>query len=102
MDVLKLSYYDLPHHLKQCLALSSMFRKNYKISNRDLIKFWMAQGLIQSVGQNATMEDIGETYINELLSRFFFQDVEEILPGVYYDFKMHGLVHDLAMFFCTK
>ena len=50
----------------------------------------MVQGLIHSMGQNETMEDIGETYINELLSRSFFQDLEEIIQGVYY-FKMHYL-----------
>ena len=46
MDALRLSYYDLPHHLKQCLALCSLFPKDYKIGNQDLINFWMAQGLI--------------------------------------------------------
>ena len=99
MDALRLSYYDLPHHLKQCLALFSLFRKDCEIRNRDLINGWMAQGLIQSWGQNATMEDICETYINELFSRSFLQDVEEIIPGVAYNFRMHDLVHDLAMFF---
>ena len=99
MAALRLSYYDLPHHLKQCLALCSLFPKGCEIGNSDLINFWMAQGLIQLWGQNATMEDIGETYINELLSRSFFQDVEEIFPGVIYGFKIHDLVHDLAIFF---
>ena len=99
MAALRLSYYDLPHHLKQCLALCSLFPKDCEIGNQDLINYWMAQGLIQSWGQNATTEDIGETYINELLSRSFFQDVEEIIPGLAYWFKMHDLVHDLAMFF---
>ena len=99
MAALRLSYYDLPRHLKQCLAHCSLFPKDCEISNKELIGFWMAQGLIQSWGQNATMEDIGEIYINELLSRSFFQDVKEILLGVEYNFKMHDLVHDLAMFF---
>ena len=99
MAALRLSYYDLPHHLKQCLALCSLFPKDCKIGNQALINFWMAQGLIQSWGQNATMEDIGERYINELLSRSFFQDVEEMIPRVAYEFRMHDLVHDLAIFF---
>ncbi|KAL6319232.1 hypothetical protein AAG906_013906 [Vitis piasezkii] len=85
MAALKLSYYDLPYHLKQCFALFDL--------NLD------GEGLIQSSGQNAKMEDIGERYINELLSRSFFQDVEQVIPGALYTFKMHDLVHDLAMFF---
>ena len=99
MAALRLSYYDLPHHLKQCLAFCSLFPKDCKIGNEYLIHCWMAQGLVQSWGQKATMEDIGETYINELLSRSFFQDVEEAVPAIAYSFKMHDLVHDLAMFF---
>ena len=98
MAALRLSYYDLPHHLKQCFALCSIFPKDFKFSNKFFIPFWMAQGLIQLSGQNARMEDIGERYINELLSRSFFQDVEQLIPGVLYEFKMHDFVHDLAMF----
>ena len=98
MAALRLSYYDLPYHLKQCFALCSMFPKDYNFLSYDLISFWMAQGLIQSSGQNAKMEDIGEIYINELFSRSFFQDVEQLAPGAY-SFKMHDLLHDLAIFF---
>ncbi|CBI15532.3 unnamed protein product, partial [Vitis vinifera] len=99
MAALRLSYYDLPYHLKQCFALCSLFPKDYEFSNVVLISTWMAEGLIHSSGQNAKMEDIGERYINELLSRSFFQDVEQLILGVLYTFKMHDLVHDLAMFF---
>ncbi|CBI15511.3 unnamed protein product, partial [Vitis vinifera] len=99
MAALKLSYYDLPHHFRQCFALCSIFPKDFEFDNRLLISIWMAQGLIQSSGQNAKMEDIGENYINELLSRSLFQDVKQNVPGVIYAFKMHDLVHDLAIFF---
>ncbi|XP_034673151.1 putative disease resistance protein RGA3 isoform X1 [Vitis riparia] len=99
MAALRLSYYDLPYHLKQCFALCSLFPKDCKINNVFLISTWMAEGLIHSSGQNAKMEDIGERYINELSSRSFFQDVEQLIPGVEYTFKMHDLVHDLAMSF---
>ena len=99
MAALRLSYYDLPYHLKQCFALCSVFAKDFEFSNVELISTWMAEGLIHSSGQNAKMEAIGERYINELLSRSFFQDVEQLMPGVLYKFEMHDLVHDLAMCF---
>ncbi|KAJ9676904.1 hypothetical protein PVL29_022085 [Vitis rotundifolia] len=98
MAALRLSYYDLPYHLKQCFALCSIFPKDCELLSENLILFWTAQGLIQSSGQNVKIEDIGERYINELLSRSFFQDVDRLIPGVY-SFKMHDLVHDLATFF---
>lgn len=55
----------------------------------------MAQGLFQSHNENREVEDIGEHYINELRSLSFFEDVEDL--GVFLKFKMHDLVHDLAL-----
>jgi hypothetical protein len=44
------------------------------------------------------LEDVGHLYINELLSRSFFQDFEKEIPGFpFYTFKMHDLIHDLAI-----
>ncbi|KAM4091909.1 hypothetical protein ACJW30_09G172200 [Castanea mollissima] len=57
----------------------------------------MAHGLLQSPdNENQELEDIGELYIKELMSRSLFQDVyEDYMSG--YTFKMHDLVHDLAL-----
>ena len=49
MVALKLSYNDLPFDLKSFLDLCSMFPRDYEISN--LIAFWNAQGLFQSLDQ---------------------------------------------------
>lgn len=56
----------------------------------------MAQGILQSSNENQELEDIGQRYIQELLSTSFFQDVED---GVIFfiRFKMHDLVHALAL-----
>ena len=77
MAALKLSYYDLPHHLRQCFALCSIFPKDFEFANLFMVSFWMVQSLIQSLGQNTRIEDIGKSYINELLSRSLFQDVKQ-------------------------
>ncbi|KAG6692104.1 hypothetical protein I3842_10G096000 [Carya illinoinensis] len=42
------------------------------------------------------LEDVGDLYIKELMSRCFFQDFEEIMFSCY-SFKMHDLVHDLVL-----
>ena len=57
----------------------------------------MAHGILQSPdNEKRELEDIGELYIKELMSRSLFQDVYE--DGFYaYSFKMHDLVHDLAI-----
>ncbi|XP_023891714.2 disease resistance protein RGA2-like [Quercus suber] len=58
----------------------------------------MAHGILQSsANESQELEDVGDLYIKELLSRSFFQDVDqgEFLPV--YTFKMHDIVHDLAI-----
>lgn len=97
LPALKLSYDELSFHLKQCFVFCSLFPKDYKFKHYELIQMWIAQGLIPPSEQNEEMEDIGNRYINELLLRSFFQDVEEEIPKFLYNFKMHDLVHDLAL-----
>jgi hypothetical protein len=71
---------------------------NHKSKNLwrvELIEFWMAHGILQS-HENQELEDVGNLYIKELWSRSFFQDVD-MRNFLYYTFKMHNLVHDLAL-----
>ncbi|CBI27233.3 unnamed protein product, partial [Vitis vinifera] len=97
LPALKLSYDELPFDLKQCFAFCSLYPKDFEFLNITLIEMWMGQGLIRPSEQNEEMEDIGHRYIDELLQKSFFQDVEEDIPGFFYSFKMHDLVHDLAL-----
>uniref|UniRef100_A0A7N2M0G3 Uncharacterized protein n=1 Tax=Quercus lobata TaxID=97700 RepID=A0A7N2M0G3_QUELO len=97
LPALRLSYNQLPFHLNQCFAYCSLFPKDYEFSSCLLVQFWMAHGLLQSPdNENQDLEDIGDFYIKELMSRSLFQDVyEDDLFN--YSFKMHDLVHDLAI-----
>ena len=97
LPTLKLSYNQLPFHLKQCFVYCSLFPKDYEFNSSLLVQFWMAHGILQSPNnKNQELEDIGDLYIKELMSRSLFQDVyQNYLFG--YTFKMHDLVHDLAL-----
>ncbi|CAO2815484.1 unnamed protein product [Amaranthus hypochondriacus] len=96
LPVLKISYYHLPFHLKNCFSYCAVFPKDYKIVKDDLIGLWMAQGFVMPlVGQS--LEDAGDDYFNHLLQRCFFQDVEkDELSGEIISCKMHDLIHDVA------
>ena len=97
LPALRLSYNQLPFHLKQCFAYCSLFPKDYLFTNLQLIQFWMAHGILQSpVNENQELEDVGDLYIKELLSRSFFQDLD-VQQICFHTFKMHDLVHDLAL-----
>ncbi|TYH23560.1 hypothetical protein ES288_A03G023400v1 [Gossypium darwinii] len=95
LPALKLSYDHLPWYLKQCFAFCSVFPKDFEFGHYRLIQLWMANGFLQSRYENEEPEDIGNRYLQELQSRSFFQQVEDDI--VYSAFKMHDLVHDLAL-----
>jgi hypothetical protein len=81
LPALRLSYDQMPIHLKRCFAFCSLFPKDHEFDSFHLIQMWMAHGLIleTSINKKQELEDVGDLYINELLSRSFFQDVDEII-----------------------
>ncbi|KAM3738942.1 hypothetical protein ACB098_09G167800 [Castanea mollissima] len=78
--------------------LYSKIEEHFRYNNFDLIQSWMANGLFKKSNKNIEeLEDIGEQYIKELLSRSFFQkDVD--YGTIFMTFKMHDLLHDLALY----
>ncbi|XP_021288703.1 putative disease resistance protein RGA3 [Herrania umbratica] len=94
--ILRLSYMQLPSHLKQCFAFCSIFPKDFKIYKDKLIHLWRAQGYIQLQIENENIQDIGDEYFNDLLSRSFFQEEEYDAYGNIVSCKMHNLIHDFA------
>ncbi|CAD5184742.1 unnamed protein product, partial [Musa acuminata subsp. malaccensis] len=68
---LHLSYEDLPSHLKQCFLYCSFF--TWKVFHyNDIIRFWVAEGLIVEA-EGRLMEDVAEEYYWELVSRNLLQ-----------------------------
>ncbi|XP_050121539.1 putative disease resistance protein RGA1 isoform X3 [Malus sylvestris] len=96
LPALRLSYNQLPSHLKQCLVCCSILPKNYiKFYSSELINHWMAHGLLESRDHgNMEWEDVGELYFKELWQRSFFQNVKDYTFG--YGFDMHDLIKDLV------
>ncbi|KAK3440922.1 hypothetical protein EUGRSUZ_B01177 [Eucalyptus grandis] len=96
ISVLKLSYDNLPSHLKQCFAFCSLFPKDYEIKKQTLVNLWVAEGFIQPSNKSQHLEDIAHEYFMDLLGRNLFQDFK---INSYMDeetCKMHDLMHDLA------
>nr|KJB20835.1 hypothetical protein B456_003G167600 [Gossypium raimondii]KJB20836.1 hypothetical protein B456_003G167600 [Gossypium raimondii] len=107
-SVLKLSFDHLSSpYVKKCFAYCAMFPKDYCFGKEELIQLWTAEGFLGSskqlwmaegfLGSSMAMEDIGDKYLNELLSNSLFQDVEKDKFGNILTFKMHDLVHDLSL-----
>ncbi|KAL6311893.1 hypothetical protein AAG906_026538 [Vitis piasezkii] len=97
LPALRLSYNHLPSPLKRCFSYCAIFPKDYEFDKRELIRLWMAESLIQRsecYGQQIEIEDLGDDYFQELLSRSFFQPSSSNKS----QFVMHDLVNDLAKF----
>ncbi|XP_016719463.1 putative disease resistance protein RGA3 [Gossypium hirsutum] len=95
LPVMKLSYNHLPSHLQRCLAFLSLYKKDEIYVSDRVICLWMANGLLEHPKQNQEWEDVGKRYLNELLSRCLIQMEQDF--WLYFTFKMHDLVHDLAL-----
>ncbi|XP_077226176.1 disease resistance protein RGA2-like [Tasmannia lanceolata] len=95
LPALRLSYTNLPSHLRQCFSFCSVFPKGYEIVKEELILMWIANGFV-TPKRGMELEDIGNEIFNDLLWRSFFQDIEKDDLRNITRCKMHDLVHDLA------
>ncbi|PON84788.1 NB-ARC domain, LRR domain containing protein [Trema orientale] len=101
LPALWLSYYHLPSQLKSCFAYCALFPKDYEFEKEEIILLWMVEDLLHSTIRK-TMEEYGEEYFYDLISRSFFQPSSKGTSK----FVMHDLLHDLAIFvfggFCME
>ncbi|XP_014523874.1 putative disease resistance RPP13-like protein 1, partial [Vigna radiata var. radiata] len=88
---LRISYNHLPPHLKRCFVYCSLYPKDYEFEKDELILLWMAEDLLKAPRKEKTLEEVGEEYFDDLVSRSFFQRSNDC-------FIMHDLMHDLATF----
>ncbi|WVZ48834.1 hypothetical protein U9M48_000237 [Paspalum notatum var. saurae] len=100
LPVLKLSYDELPSNMRQCFAFCALYPKDYEIDAKNLIQLWMANGFI-SDEKKILAETMGEQIIREMVSRSFFQYVDQDPTRFGYSsttlLKIHDLMHDVAV-----
>lgn len=68
LDILELSYNDLPWRLKPCFLYLAIYPQSYDIPMRQLAQLWIAEGFIQHTAEK-TAEDVAEDYLAELIDR---------------------------------
>ncbi|CAN6244283.1 unnamed protein product [Urochloa humidicola] len=91
MPALRISYKYLPVHLQQCFSFCSVFPKNHRYDEKQLVNIWIALGFVASTDQNAQAEKIGSEYLKDLVELGFFLN-EPPRSSI----LMHDLLHDLA------
>ncbi|RHN65943.1 putative P-loop containing nucleoside triphosphate hydrolase, leucine-rich repeat domain, L [Medicago truncatula] len=95
-SVLRLSYHNLPSSLKCCFAYCSIFPKGYRFKKDELIKLWMAEGMLKCCGSDKSEEEFGNEIFCDLESISFFQQSFDEIFGTYEYYVMHDLVNDLT------
>ncbi|KAJ9175629.1 hypothetical protein P3X46_014168 [Hevea brasiliensis] len=92
LPALRLSYLYLPSHLKRCFAYCAIFPKDHEFEKEELVHLWMAEGFLVPSPADKEMEEVGDEYFRDLVSRSFFQRSS----GHHSYFIMHDLINDLA------
>lgn len=96
MEILALSYEDLPCHLKSCFLYLACFPEDYEIPASRLIKLWIAEGFIPREGRG-TVEDMAEGCLEELIQRCMVQIDKRRVDRSVKTCRVHDLLHDLAI-----
>ncbi|CAL4949978.1 unnamed protein product [Urochloa decumbens] len=96
-QVVHLSYYHLPCHLKPCFLHLSLFPEDFEIERKHLVNRWVAEGFVTHAGSRRTLEDIAESYFYELIGRSMIQPSKLDVCGNVKACRVHDIVHDIAV-----
>jgi len=85
-------------YLRQCFAYFSLYPKDYSFDSFEIQTLWIAVGLVHSHSRNGSekLEDVAREYMDELHSRSFLHEFEDL--GYVCQFKVHDLIYDLALY----
>nr|UBY07132.1 NBS-LRR disease resistance protein [Dasypyrum villosum] len=93
-QALNLSYNNLPRYLKTCLLYLSMYPEGYTFLKDDLVKQWVAEGLIYTT-EGQDIEKVAESYLYQLICRSFIQPICVNYNNEVLSCQVHDMVHDL-------
>ncbi|XP_078175712.1 disease resistance protein RPP13-like [Carex rostrata] len=96
MQILAMSYDDMPFYLKACFQYLASFPEDHVISADRLIRMWVAEGFIPLEGTK-TMEESAEDCLEELAERSMVQVLSRSANGLIKRFKVHDILRELAM-----
>ncbi|SPT20080.1 unnamed protein product [Triticum aestivum] len=96
MPALKLSYDYLPFYLQRCFSFCALFPEDYEFGSQELVHLWIGLEILHPSDQNRKkLEDVGLSYLNDLVTHGFFKmnKLENKSPS----YVIHDLLHDLAV-----
>ncbi|XP_062182086.1 disease resistance protein RGA5-like [Phragmites australis] len=100
-QIISISYYHLPSHLKPCLLYLSVFPEDYIILRDQLVRRWIAQGFVHG-NDVETLHKLGHHYFNELINRSLIQPEHIDARGTVLACRVHDMVLDLITSLSSK
>ncbi|XP_039144904.1 probable disease resistance RPP8-like protein 2 isoform X2 [Dioscorea cayenensis subsp. rotundata] len=97
LEIIALSYNDLPYYLKSCFLYFGCFKEDRTIFAKKLIRFWLAEGFLPAKNGKAT-EEIGLDCLEELAQRSLIQ----VTNRKYDDSVRYCRIHDLLRDVCIR
>jgi hypothetical protein len=98
--ILRLSYNDLPFHLKTCLLSLSKYPEDHVIRKDVLVWSRIAEGFVTPAA-GSSLQETGEGYFNELINRSLIQLVDEEYTSFFDLFAERGVyacqLHDMVL-----
>ncbi|KAJ3676071.1 hypothetical protein LUZ60_003483 [Juncus effusus] len=97
LNVLKLSYQNLPTKVQSCFRFCSIFPEDYRYTEEELVGMWVALGMIpQSQNGYEQPEDVGKDYFNILVRKSFLIIVNREFDDGRKRYVMHDCMHQMA------
>ncbi|KAK6916653.1 NB-ARC [Dillenia turbinata] len=99
LNVLALSYDNLPYHLKPCFLYLAVFPEDLEIRVKPLIRMWIAEGFISSsqIDREQSLEDAGEECLHELIQRSMIQVGAKYTTGRVKSCLMHDQLREMCL-----
>ncbi|XP_070028656.1 putative late blight resistance protein homolog R1B-16 [Nicotiana sylvestris] len=98
LSTMQLSYDNLPDSLKPCLLYMGMFPEDARIPVSKLISLWIAEGFVQNIEYEKSMEEAAEGYLMDLIST----NVVMVEKRSYNGKAKYCQVHDVVLHFCLE
>ena len=86
---------DLPHHLKSCFLYLAAMRESTPVDAQRLVRLWVAEGFVRP-RRGSTMEEVGQGYLKELISRCMVQLMDKDDFGAVQTVVVHERLHAFA------
>lgn len=97
LNILSISYNNLPQHLKACFLTLVTFPKNCDVPVRKLTRYWTAMGFLCSNTIDSNLEEVAMKCLEDLISRSLIMVKKRKVDGKVKSCGIHDLLWDLSL-----